>query len=85
MSYTQHDRPCGVTLTSDSAGFYIYFTGVDEIMMFGFAARQFRPYEQEVEFARMNGFEFLQIWYDKNGIFSGFSRKRILETLSCGG
>ncbi len=23
MSYTQYDKPCGVTLTSDSAGFYI--------------------------------------------------------------
>ena len=53
-------------------------------MIFGFAARQFRPYEQEVEFARMNGFEFLQIWYDKNGIFSRGADEQVEIIKQCG-
>ena len=37
-------------------------------MIFGFAARHFNLYEQEVEFARANGFSFLQVWYDEYGM-----------------
>ena len=34
----------------------------------GCLARYFNTYEKEVKFAKDNGFSFLQIWYDKNGM-----------------
>ena len=37
-------------------------------MKIGCLARYFNPYEEEVEFARNNDFQFMQIWYDRNGI-----------------
>lgn len=35
-------------------------------MQIGCLARYFNPYEAEVEFARNNNFQFMQIWYDRN-------------------
>ena len=35
---------------------------------FGCLARYFNQYAKEVEFAKTNGFEFMQLWYDRNGI-----------------
>lgn len=35
---------------------------------FGCLARYFNKYTQEVQFAKNNGFEFMQLWYDRNGI-----------------
>jgi sugar phosphate isomerase/epimerase len=37
-------------------------------MQIGCLARYFNPYEEEVVFAKNNNFEFMQIWYDRNGI-----------------
>lgn len=37
-------------------------------MQIGCLARYFNPYEEEVMFAKSNNFEFMQIWYDRNGI-----------------
>jgi len=37
-------------------------------MKIGCLARYFNPYGEEVEFAQNNNFEFMQIWYDSNGI-----------------
>lgn len=33
----------------------------------GCVARYFKTFESEIEFAKENGFEFLQVWYDKEG------------------
>ncbi|MCB2299259.1 sugar phosphate isomerase/epimerase family protein [Clostridium tagluense] len=38
------------------------------MMQIGCLARYFNPYKEEVEFAQNNNFEFMQIWYDSNGI-----------------
>jgi hypothetical protein len=35
---------------------------------FGCLARYFRPFEEEVAFARRHGFEFLQLWYVACGL-----------------
>ncbi|GMQ60675.1 sugar phosphate isomerase/epimerase [Vallitalea sediminicola] len=35
---------------------------------FGCLARYFNKYALEVEFAKNNGFEFMQLWYDRDGI-----------------
>lgn len=37
-------------------------------MQIGCLARYFNPYKEEVKFARNNNFQFMQLWYDKNGI-----------------
>ena len=37
-------------------------------MQIGCLARYFNPYEEEVIFAKNNNFQFMQIWYDRNGI-----------------
>lgn len=37
-------------------------------MQIGCLARYFSPYEEEVVFAENNNFQFMQIWYDRNGI-----------------
>jgi sugar phosphate isomerase/epimerase len=37
-------------------------------MQIGCLARYFNPYKDEVEFAQSNNFNFMQIWYDRNGI-----------------
>ncbi len=37
-------------------------------MQIGCLARYFNPYGEEVEFAKNNHFQFMQIWYDRNGI-----------------
>lgn len=37
-------------------------------MNIGCLARYFNPYVEEVEFAKKNNFQFMQIWYDRNGI-----------------
>lgn len=34
----------------------------------GCLARFFNSYKDEVDFSRENGFEFMQLWYDRNGI-----------------
>jgi sugar phosphate isomerase/epimerase len=39
-----------------------------KIMQIGCLARYFNPYEEEVIFAQNNNFQFMQIWYDRNGI-----------------
>lgn len=39
-----------------------------KIMQIGCLARYFNRYEEELEFAQNNKFQFMQIWYDKNGI-----------------
>ncbi|MGH4123859.1 MAG: sugar phosphate isomerase/epimerase family protein [Clostridium sp.] len=38
------------------------------MMQIGCLARYFNFYKEEVEFAQNNNFEFMQIWYDSNGI-----------------
>ena len=35
---------------------------------FGCLARYFNQQAKEVDFAKNNGFEFMQLWYDRNGI-----------------
>lgn len=35
-------------------------------------------YEHEVKFAKENGFKFLQIWYDKNGLLFKEVEEQIL-------
>lgn len=35
---------------------------------FGCLARYFNDYRDEVQFAKDNGFNFIQIWYDKKGL-----------------
>jgi RimJ/RimL family protein N-acetyltransferase/sugar phosphate isomerase/epimerase len=37
-------------------------------MEFGCLARYFNNYRDEVQFAQVNGFDFMQIWYDKKGL-----------------
>lgn len=37
-------------------------------MQIGCLARYFNPYVEEVEFAKNNKFQFMQLWYDKNRI-----------------
>lgn len=39
-----------------------------KMMQIGCLARYFNPYGEEVEFARNNNFQFMQIWYDRNGV-----------------
>lgn len=38
------------------------------ITRIGCCARYFNKYEDEVRFAKENGFNFMQLWYDKNGL-----------------
>ena len=38
------------------------------MIQIGCLARYFNKYEDEVAFAKRHGFDFMQIWYDKNGI-----------------
>jgi|CZCA01.1.fsa_nt_gi sugar phosphate isomerase/epimerase len=38
------------------------------MIQIGCLARFFNKYADEVEFATRNGFDFMQIWYDRNGI-----------------
>lgn len=38
------------------------------MIKFGCLARYFNKYSDEVGFAKNNGFMFMQLWYDKNGI-----------------
>lgn len=40
-----------------------------ERIKFGSLARFFNPYKQEVNFAKKNKFDFVQLWYDKNGLY----------------
>lgn len=37
-------------------------------MQIGCLARFFNSYKEEIKFAKSNNFQFMQIWYDKNGI-----------------
>lgn len=37
-------------------------------MQIGCLARYFNPYKEEVKFAEDNNFQFMQLWYDRNGI-----------------
>lgn len=37
-------------------------------MRIGCLARYFNPYKEEVKFAEDNKFQFMQLWYDRNGI-----------------
>lgn len=40
----------------------------DSMQRIGCLARFFNPYKEEVEFSKENGFGFMQLWYDRNGI-----------------
>ena len=46
-------------------------------MEFGCLARYFNDYRDEVKFAKKNGFDFLQIWYDSKGL----NQKKVEELL----
>lgn len=37
-------------------------------MEIGCLARFFNRYEEEVRFAKENGFDFMQLWYDNKGL-----------------
>ncbi len=37
-------------------------------MQIGCSARYFNAFGEEVEFAKKNNFQFMQIWYDRDGI-----------------
>lgn len=40
----------------------------ESMQRIGCLARFFNPYKEEVEFSKVNGFGFMQLWYDRNGI-----------------
>lgn len=44
------------------------FLGVISVIEIGCLARYFNSFGHEVKFAKENGFKFLQIWYDKDGL-----------------
>lgn len=44
---------------------------------FGCLARHFRAYGDEVRFARENGFKFMQLWYDRQGLLFEDARAQV--------
>lgn len=53
------------------------------MIQFGCVARYFNPYDEEVNFARENGFTFLQVWYDRNGLLTQEITAQLQVMKSC--
>lgn len=47
----------------------------------GCMARFDYPYEEEVDFAKKNNFEFMQVWYDRDGIRNHESEENRFEKI----
>lgn len=51
------------------------------MIKFGCLARFFNSYENEIEFANKNSFEFMQLWYDKEGFYVNKQRNEKVENI----
>lgn len=52
------------------------------MIQIGCLARFFNPYKEEVEFAKAHGFDFMQLWYDKNGLalnMDSYPKEKIIK------